>query len=76
MSRITGDFEAAGDASSDVIELLTAFASSGVSEESRRSAMACFLSGGAGWKKAAETLSGAFASPANDPTGLTPGKDQ
>ena len=74
LSRFEGEIHAADGASIDEVELLKALATGSPSDEGRRQAIACFLSGGQGWKDAAAHLGGAFAGTVEKATGLTGGK--
>jgi hypothetical protein len=75
LARHESDFKAAAEANLDLAELLGALrgAVSG-SPGDRRQAIANCLSGSDGWRDAAESLGGAFASLGRD-TGLTDDKE-
>ena len=64
----------ADQAAIDPVELLAALNGGAPKDEGRRQAIACFLSGGNGWKDAAARLAGAFAEQVEPTTGLTRGK--
>ncbi|MEQ7873948.1 hypothetical protein ABDK56_08065 [Sphingomonas sp. ASV193] len=76
MSRFTKDFEAAHEVDVDLSALIRTVVSADLDDDGRRSAMACLLSGGSGWKHAAECLGGTFAGPLAGQTWLTAGKER
>ena len=62
MARFDGELTPAGEASLDMVELLSALASTASAEKrQRQEAIACFLSASEGWKDARGALKGAFA---------------
>ena len=62
MARFDGELTPAGEASLDMVELLTALASTASAESRKRQeAIACFLSASEGWMDAKGALKGAFA---------------
>ena len=75
LARHEGEFEAAGEASLDVRELLGALRQPAAAKAGNRSeAIANCLSGAEGWRDAATRLGGAFAA-VGGATGLTDGKE-
>ncbi len=75
LARHESDFEAAAEARLDLDELLGALRRPTVGTcESRREAIARCLSGSDGWRDAATSLGGAFAT-LSKTTGLTDGKE-
>ena len=70
MSRFEGEFQVADQAAIDPIELLAALNGGAPKDEGRRQAIACFLSGGNGWKDAGARLAGAFAESVEPVAGL------
>ena len=75
LARHEGEFEAAGEASLDVRELLGALRQPAAAKAGNRSeAIANCLAGGDGWRDAATRLGGAFATSASQ-TGLTDSKE-
>lgn len=76
MARHEGKFEAAGETSLDLSEMLRALrqAESADAKE-RQAAIACLLSASEGWRKAAKQLGGAFADEAKK-AGLTDDKER
>ena len=75
LARHEGEFEAAGEASLDLDELLGALRRSTVNKTgNRREAIANFLSASEGWRDSAAKLGGAFAT-LGGATGLTDGKE-
>jgi hypothetical protein len=74
LARHEKEFDAAGEASLDPVEWLTAVsASDSAASKARRAAIAHCLSGDKGWRAAADKAGGAFAEGAAE-TGLTKGK--
>lgn len=62
LSRHEGKFTAADESPIDIAELLAAMgAQSAIAARDRQKAIACFLSGGDGWRDALDILGGAFA---------------
>ena len=62
MSRFEGKFSAADAAPLDAAELVEALeAQLQLSARERKHAIACYLSGGEGWRAALERLDGTFA---------------
>ena len=75
MSKIDGEFEAAGEATVDLAELISAIAASALADGGRRrEAIACFLSASEGWKDAGRRLRGTFAALPQG-SGLTESKE-
>ncbi|MEO7366169.1 MAG: hypothetical protein ABIW03_07615 [Sphingomicrobium sp.] len=74
MSRLEGDFSAAGDASLSAEELNLLSASSGLDSRERQAAIACYLSAGEGWDEALKSLGGAFAPQGAEATEIKPNK--
>lgn len=75
LARHESDFKAAGEARLDLAELLGALRRPAAGKSgNRREAIARCLSGSDGWRDAAASLGGAFATFAK-PTGLTDGKE-
>ena len=74
LARFEGQLRAADDAAIDPVELLAALNCGAPGDDARRQAIACFLSGGQGWRDAASRLAGAFAERVEPATGLTKGK--
>ena len=75
LARHEGEFEAAGEASLDVRELLDALRRPVTAKlASRSAAIADCLAGTEGWRDAANRLGGAFAAPVRV-TRLTDGKE-
>ncbi|MEO6581927.1 MAG: hypothetical protein ABIN68_03860 [Sphingomicrobium sp.] len=61
MSRLDGNFSAAGDASLSTDEIVDLLSASGLNSRERQAAIACYLSAGEGWDEALKSLGGAFA---------------
>jgi hypothetical protein len=76
LSRFEGEFNAAREASLDLVELLAALAAERKTDPKRGEAIACFLSAGQGWREAGASLGGAFADQRAGKTELTTGKEQ
>ena len=74
LARHESDFKAAGEARLDLDELLGALRRPAGKSGNRREAIARCLSGSDGWRDAAASLGGAFATFAK-PTGLTDDKE-
>ncbi len=74
LARHESDFEAAAEARLDLDELLGALRRPVGKTGNRREAIANCLSGSDGWRDAAASLGGAFAS-LGTATGLTDGKE-
>ena len=75
LARHESEFEAAGEASLDVRELLGALRQPTAAKAGNRSeTIAYCLSGAEGWRDAAARLGGAFAA-VGETTGLTDGKE-
>lgn len=74
MSRLEGDFSAAGDALStdELLDLLSA--SNGSNSRERKAAIACYLSAGEGWDEALKNLCGAFARQSDEAPEIKPNK--
>ncbi len=76
LARHEGEFEAAGEARLELDELLAALARPVLAGSgTRRDAIARCLSASEGWRDAAATLGGAFAT-LNGGTGLTDDKER
>jgi hypothetical protein len=62
LARHESDFEAGAQAPLSMEELLALLGSGSTADQrSREEAIACFLSGGEGWRDAVRSLGGAFA---------------
>jgi hypothetical protein len=62
LARHEGGFRTAAEAPLSIDELLTLLGSASDEErQSREDAIACYLSGGEGWREAVKLLGGAFA---------------
>ena len=62
MARFEGDIRATAEAPLTLEELLTLLDSGGARDRStRENAIACYLSGGEGWREALKILGGTFA---------------
>ena len=69
MARHEGDFRGVAEAPLSLGELLDLLGDAGEGDaRAREDAIACYLSGGDGWREAVKLLGGAFA---DDMTGLT-----
>lgn len=76
LARHEKEFDAAGEASLDPVEWLSALrAGDAAASKARRAAIAHCLSGDKGWRAAADKAGGAFAEGKNE-TGLTGGKEE
>ena len=76
LARFEGQLRAADDAAIDPAELLAALNCGAPGDDARRQAIACFLSGGQGWRDAAARLTGAFADRIEPASGLMRGKEK
>ncbi len=75
LSRLEGDFSAAGDAWLSTDELLNLLSTSGgLNGRERRAAIACYLSAGEGWDEALKSLGGAFAPQGAEAEKIKPNK--
>ena len=62
MARHDGEFRASADEPLSLEELIALFGNASATESRRRQdAIACYLSGGEGWREAVQRLGGAFA---------------
>ena len=75
MARYDGELTAAGEASLDMLELLSLLSASPMNNRDRSDAIACYLSSSEGWRTAKGLLKGNFAALAAA-TRLTNGKDK
>ena len=67
LARHEGDFRASAEQLLSLNELLALLGDSAEREgRSREDAIACYLSGGDGWREAAKLLGGAFAEEASE----------
>ena len=75
MARFDGELTAAGEASLDIVELLSLLSASPLDNRDRSDAIACYLSSSEGWRAARGLLKGNFAALAAS-TRLTNDKDK
>ena len=75
LAKFDGELTAAGEASLDMVELLSLLAASPMDHRDRSDAIACYLSASEGWRAAKGMLKGNFAALATA-TRLTNGKDK
>ena len=75
LARFDGNLTAAGEASLDMVELLSLLSASPMDNRDRSDAIACYLSASEGWRAARGMLKGNFAALATA-SRLTNGKDK
>jgi hypothetical protein len=66
LARHESDFRASADKPLDLAELLALLGNSPEGEQSRDTAIACYLSGSDGWREAVKLLRGTFAEGAGE----------